>query len=444
VRYGAIFLVVLLPLSMGIASAETQSTEDTKKIPATSVDEQYKRAIELSHNDQHKEALAILRPLTEQYPDNYAVRRDYVVISSWYGDCDESLKKYDSIKHRSNKEPYLITAVSECMAKNRYHDEALALLQEGKKTHPDDKDIQANYDYLVKSIDMDRKPLLELSAGTNESDAGNREYFFSAKYSHPIAKATRAFVRYFTTDADDHEFDTADLNRVGAGVMHWFNPQWYGEQEFSKEIKHGGDAGSTTTIKFYPTSLWELRGQYASFTEDVPLRAKALDIDSDRLTLAADFHSIDYRWEWSASYSMYDFSDGNDRTTFYTGLGYGYLMREKLEERVIVSLYRSSNTLDNTVYFNPDSDTSLTVTHKTSLVMDTQFIRHVDHISFYVGHYNQQSYSAKLIYGARYEQEYDLNDHQFFSWGAEYASLVFDGNRESIFSLIANFNHKFL
>ena len=76
--------------------------------------------------------------------------------------------------------------------------------------------------------------------------------------------------------------------------------------------------------------------------------------------------------------------------------------------------------------------------------MDTRFNRHVDHISLYVGHYNQQGYSAKLIYGARYEQEYDLNDYQYFSWGAEWASRVFDGERESIISLIANFSTRFL
>lgn len=443
-RKGTIFLVVILPLLMGIASAETKAIE-SKKIPAEAVDAQYKRAIELSHDDKHKEALAILRPLTEQYPDNYPIRRDYVVISSWHGDCDETLEKYQSIKNRSNKESYLVTAVSECMAKTRHHDDALSLLKEGKKNHPDDKDIQSNYDYLVKSIDLDRKPELELSAGTNESDAGNREYFFSAKYSHQIADATRGFVRYYTTAAEDKEFDTEGLNRIGIGLMHWFNPKWYGEQEFSREIKHGGgDEGSTTTIIHHPTNLWELRGQYASFTEDVPLRAKELNIDSDRLTLAADFHSIDYKWEWSAAYSTYDFSDGNNRDTFYTAVGYGYLMQADIEERIIFGLYRSSNTLLNTVYYNPESDTSLTVTNRTTLVMDTQFVRHADHISLFIGRYNQQGYSAKLTYGARYEQEYQLNDHQYFSWGAEYASMVFDGERESIVSLVVNFSTKFL
>ena len=284
-RHSTIFLTMLI--LTGIASAETKTVEVKIKNKPTqqSVESEYKRAIGLAHDDKHDEALAILGPLTTQHPDNYPIRRDYVVISSWNGNCDESLKKYQSIKHRSNKESYLVVAVSECMAKTRHHDEAISLLQEGKKNHPKDEDIKSSYESLLKDIELDKKPELELSAGTNESDAGNRENFFSARYSHQIADATRAFVRYFTTRADDDDFATADLNRLGVGVMHWFNPKWYGEQEFSKEIKHGGDAGSTTTIIHYPTSLWELRGQFASFTEDVPLRAKELDIDADRLTL---------------------------------------------------------------------------------------------------------------------------------------------------------------
>ena len=442
-RNGAIFLVVLLPLSMGIATGETRTTE-TKKIPQSAVDAQYKRAIDLSHNDKHDEALAILGPLTTQYPDNYPIRRDYVVISAWNGDCDNALKFYQSIEERANKEPYLVTAVSECMAKNRYHDEALALLKEGKKNHPKDKDIKSSHDYLVKSIDLDRKPELELSAGTNESDAGNREYFISAKYSHQIINSTRGFVRYYTTSADDDEFDPEDLNRLGVGLMHWIHPKWYGELEFSKEIKHGGDSGVMGTIIHYPTSLWELRAQHATYTEDVPLRAKEIGVDADRTTLAADYHSKDYKWEWSAAYSTYDFSDGNNRDSFYTALGYGYLMRADLEERIIFGLYKSDNSLLNTVYYNPESDTSITITNRTSIVMDTKFVRHVDHISLWIGRYNQQSYSAKITYGARYEQEYQLNDHQYFSWGAGYASMVFDGERESIISVIVNFSTKFL
>ena len=442
-RSGTIFLVVIMLLSTGIATAETKNTE-TKKIPESEVESLYKRAIDLAHDDKHDAALKILKPVTIQYPDKYPIRRDYVVISAWKGDCDESLDKFQSIKDRANKEPYLITAVSECMAKNRYHDEALALLSEGKKNHPDDKDIKSNYDYLVKSIELDRKPEIELSAGTNESDAGNREYFFSAKYSHQLTNKTRGFVRYFTTAADDDEFDTEDLNRLGVGLMHWFEPKWYGELELSTEIKHSSNSGVTATVIHYPTSLWELRAQHATYTEDVPLRAKEIGVEAERTTLAADYHSIDYRWEWSASYSTYDFSDGNNRDSFYTALGYGYLMRADLEERIIVGLYRSDNTLQNTVYYNPDSDTSITITNKTSMVLDTRFVRHVDHLSLYVGQYNQQSYSPKLTYGVRYEQEYQLNDHQYFSWGAEYASLVFDGERESIVSVIANFSHKFL
>lgn len=435
-RFSTIAAVALLCLLIQNALAQEEATKQS------SLKAEHQRAVDLAHNDNNAAALAILGPLLSKHPDNYPVRRDYVVISAWNGDCDNSLKAYEPIRQRSNKEAYLVTAVAECMAALRRTDEALALLKENKKYHPGNEDISEAYQALQNDIALDRKPEVQLSAGTSESDAGNRENFFNVRYSQQLYHATRWFVRYFTTRAQDPEFETGDLNRAGAGIMHWFDPKWYFEQEFSKEIKNGGDFGSTTTFVHYPTSLWELRAQYASFAEDIPLRAKALDIDASRFTMGADYHSNDYVWEWSGSFATYDFSDGNNRDSFYTALGYGYLMKERLEQRIIGSLYRSSNTLNNTVYFNPEHDLSLTVTHRTSYVFDSQYERHVDHLSVFAGRYNQQGFSAKFTYGVRYEQDYDFSDYHSLHWGAEYASNVYDGNRESNVSFIVTYTRK--
>lgn len=439
-RLSTIVAVLFFPVFTQIALAQDEAANQS------TLEAQHQRAIDLSHNDENRAALAILGPLLVKHPDNYAVRRDFVVISAWDGDCDNSLRAYEPIRQHPDqypeKEAYLVTAVAECMAAMRRGDEALALLKEGAKRHPGDQDIQQSRKTLLDDIALQRKSELQISAGSLKSDADNRENFFSVRYSQQLANATRGFVRYFTTRAQDPVFETGDLNRLGVGIMHWLNPKWYVEQEFSKEIKHGGDFGSTTTLIHYPRSLWELRAQYASFAEDIPLRAKAIGVDSDRLTLAADYHSRDYIWEWSGAFSTYDFSDDNKRDSVYTALGYGYLMKDKLEQRIIGSLFTSNNSLDNTVYFNPEHDISLTITHRTSLVLDSQFDRHVDHLSVSAGRYNQKGYSAKLTYGIAYEQDYDFSPLHSLHWGAEYASNVYDGNREAELSFIITYSRK--
>ncbi|WP_455223597.1 hypothetical protein [Kaarinaea lacus] len=438
-RFCTILLALILPFLTQHALAQEQEMAQKN-----SVESEHQRAVQLAHDDQLDAALVILKDLLSAHPDNYPVRRDYVVISGWAGNCDEVLKEYQPIKDRPNKEDYLIAAVAQCMSSTRRNDEALALLREGTQTYPQNEEIKSQYKSLLNEIVIDRKPELNLRAGTGQSDAKNQDYFFEARYSQQFAPAARWFARYFTTFADDPEFETGDLNRVGAGIMYWLNPQWYFEQEFSAEIDGFDDTGSTTTLVFYPTSLWEIMAQYASFAEDVPLRGKALGVNSDRFGLSAYFHTLDYRWEWYGSYSAYDFSDGNDRRSYYTNLGYAYEMTDKREQRVIAELSGSSNTLDNTVYFNPKRDTTIALVHRTSFVFDSKYDRHVDHLNIFFGQYDQEGYSAKATYGASYEQQYDFSNVHSLSWWLEIASRVFDGERETIGSFLVNYNRKFL
>ncbi len=437
-RFSTILLALILPFLVKHALAQEEMANEK------SLESEHQRAVEIAHNDDHDTALAILGKLLASHPDNYPVRRDYVIIASWKGDCDDALEKYQPIKDRPNKEDYLIGPVAECLASTRQNDEALALLRQGSKNYPDNKDIKSIYKSLLNDIALDRKPELNIRTGTGQSDAGNQDYFFEIKYSRQFAAAARWFARYFTTFADDPEFDTGDLNRVGAGIMYWFNPKWYLEQEFSYDVKDGSHGGSTTTLVFHPTSLWEVTGQYASYTEDVPLRAKAIGIDSDRLGLSAYYHSLDYRWEWFGAVATYDFSDGNNRDSYYTELGYAYEMKSEREQRVILEVSGSRNTLENTVYFNPIRDTTVAIKHRTSFVFDSKYDRHVDHLSVFLGQYDQQGYSAKATYGASYEQQYDFSRIHSLSWWLEVASRIFDGERETVGSFLINYNRKFL
>ncbi|WP_455206856.1 hypothetical protein [Kaarinaea lacus] len=437
-RFSTILLALILPFLMKHALAQQGVAQKN------SVESEHQRAIELAHEDQHDAALVILKDLLSSYPENYPIRRDYVVVSGWKGDCDKALKEFEPIKNHPNKEDYLISAIAECMINARQTDEALAILREGNQTYPQNEDIKQRYKSLLNDIVIERKPELNIRAGTGQSDAGNQDYFFEAKYSQQFAPSARWFARYFTTFADDPEFDTGDLNRLGAGIMYWINPKWYLEQEFSTEIVDGGDNGSTTTLIYHPTFLWEVLAQYASFAEDVPLRAKALGIDSDRLTFSAFFHSIDYRWEWYGSYSAYSFSDSNDRTSYYTELGYAYEMIDTREQRVIAELSGSRNTLDNTVYYNPKRDTTISLVHRTTFIYDTKYDRHIDILSAFLGQYSQEGYSNKATYGASYEQQYDFSRIHSFRWWLQIASRIYDGERETIGSFLVDYTRKFL
>ena len=423
----------------------TKDTGSKTKRDPSYVNAEHQHAVELAREDKFNQSLPIFRTLLDKFPQSYAIRRDYVVVLSWSGDCNEAVAQYETIKDHPNPEPYLLSSVSECMTALRDTDRALSLLKSGVRQYPDDEELKDAYKSLLNSTVIDSKPTLTVTTGTTEGEKDSREWYFEAKYTRQWNAQTRWYARTFLVRADDREFDTADLTRVGAGILYWIRRDILLDQEFSAEIDGIGDYGSRTNLTYYPSQLWEISAEYASFAEDIPLRAKAQNIDSDRITLRTDYHTADYRWEWDASALFYDFSDGNDRRIFNTSGGYAYLMSPELEERVILSLSTSDNTEENTVYFNPDSDLSVVATHRTSLVYtETQFERHVDHFSLFAGMYDQDGYDTKATYGARVEQEYDINRFNTIGWGAEWASRVYDGDRESNFSLYLTINTKFL
>jgi len=428
-------MIVLISSPLSVAVAQ----ED-----ATGIEKQHRHAVKLAREGRHDEGLAILKGLLDKQPNLYPIRRDYVIILTWKGDCDGALKNYELIRQRPNPESYLISAVSECLVKVRDTDQARSLLRQGLNAEPDDNELATQYQSIINNISLDAKPRLDISIGTSESEEGNRDYFLEARYSRELTTRTRWYARFFTTRSADKAFETGDLNRLGLGILHWFNHQWLLDQEFSKEIRHGGDTGSRTRLTHYPSSLWQVSAEYASFSEDIPLRAKADDIDANRFTLSADFHTHDYRWEWSGSTSRYDFSDNNDRTTFFTAGGYAYQLEEKRERRLILELFHSRNTKDGTNYYNPSKDLGLTAVHRTDFVLDSRYDRHVDHLYFSLGTYNQAGFSTKPTYGVRYQQDYDFSDFTSLSWGIAFNSRIYDGGRESQTSFVLSVSSKLI
>ena len=419
------------------AAAEVKAT-------SASVEAEHQRAVALARKDKINEGLAILKRLMKSHPNNYSIRRDYVVIATWKGDCDDALANYKLIEHHPGQEDYLVMPVSECLHQLRRDDEALALLKKFNKAHPDNQEVNQAYKDMVKDIGIDRLPDVSTTLGNNNSDAGNREWFWDFRYSQQVSKdlpQLRTYIHYYVSHASDSEFATGDLHRLGVGVLYWFNSQWLLDTELFTDIQ-SDESGGRAKLHYYVDSLLHLSAEYSSNTSDIPLRAKALSIKATQSRIDADYHTVDYRWEFNGSLAKYDFTDSNGRNSLYGSAGYAYLMKPRLEQRVIFELSRSRNTLANTVYYNPAKDNEIDLTHRTSYVYDSRFERHVDNVSVFVGRYNEQGYKSGTIYGARYQQQYDFDALTSLSWSAGYASHLYDGKREGDWSLLLTASRK--
>ncbi|MCG6970676.1 MAG: hypothetical protein LJE85_13000 [Gammaproteobacteria bacterium] len=403
------------------------------------------KGVNAAREGNHQEGIAILQSILAKDPDNYAVRRDLVIVATWANDCDLALKNYQSIKDAPNQEAYLLIPVSECLNEQNRQADAITLLEKGVTIWPENEEIKEKLTEFKQERDMDIAPVASVSLSTDSSDQGNLEWLFETRYSQQLLKDTRGYARFLAVRADDPEFATGDLNRLGVGVIHHLTYQWTFDVELSTDVKNSGEEGITGAVIFEPYYLWQLGLQHATFAEDLPLRAKAVGTTSDRTTAFVDFRTQDYRWTWSAGANQYEFSDENNRRSFYTSGSYAYHLKPKLENRLVLDLYRSKNSLPatNAVYFNPSRDSTITLTHKTSLVYNSRFKRHVDHFYGFVGSYWQQDYSSNPIYGIGLQQEYNFTDFDYLTWGAGVDSRVYDGDREQQFSIYITYEHKF-
>lgn len=395
----------------------------------------------MARQGQHAEGLRLLDSILKKDPKNYPVRRDYVVIATWAGRCDQALEYYKPIANAPNQETYLAVPVAACLDEAGESERAVKLLSEVNRRGGDDESQDA-LRRIKRKFALENKPVLDVAAATTKSDAGSRDWHLSARLKDRINAQWSWYVRFLHVRADDPDFDTGDFHRLGAGLIFGINRKVTLIQDFAAELHDGSDFGSTTTLVFSPTFLINSQVEYATFAEDIPLRARAEGTDARRFTASIDYHTPEYRWEAGAGIAYYDFSDGNNRYAQHGSIGYAFELAQKREQRLILGVANSMNSKQGVVYYNPEHDFTSTLTYKLDLVYDSRFPRHVDHIYVWTGGYRQHDYGTAALYGVRYEQDYDFDDQTSATWGTSLRSSIYDGNRETEFNINASLTRK--
>lgn len=424
---------MVLP-SMGVVAQTPPAFDET-------ADALHERAVELARQENYTESVRILKSILAKDPKNYPVRRDYVVVATWMDNCELALQQYAYIKKLPDQETYLVVPVAECMDRAGDAEGAVKLLTEVNR-RGGDKESQDALRRIKRRFALDQRPVLDAAAETSKSDVGAREWFFSARLKNRINSQWSWYARFLHVRADDPQFATGDFHRLGGGVIYGINRQFTLIQDFAMEMDNGEDFGSTTTLVYSPTLLINGQLEYATFTEDVPLRAREEGTEGKRLSASVDYHTHDYRWESAAGISRYDFTDGNNRWAINGSVGYAFELDQKREQRLILGLFRSTNSRSNVVYYSPERDLNVTLTYKLDVVTESRFPRHVDHYFAWVGTYLQDSERTSAIYGVRYEQDYDFDELTSFTWGVALRSSVYDGNRETEGSLVVSVSRK--
>lgn len=394
-------------------------------------------AVERAHAGDYDMARGVLAGLQPHAADPYPLQRDAALIAAWSGDCRRALDEFAPIRDAERNEPYLTAPMADCMLREGQADAAEALVASAREHRPEDAALQqallrAQVAARLAGRDW-QATVFEGGLSTDDAEPGPREWRGVLLARTSVTPSVRVQARLLATAAsgDGGGSNSGDLRRAGLGIGWRPSPQWEFLQEVSTDIRTATQGGVAMRIDYRPQAEWSFSAAHATFADDLPLRARTNGIEADRSGLGGAYHSRDYVWDGRVSANRYDFSDGNRRTSMYATLGYAYDMLPQREQRIYLEAYGSRNSLDAAPYFNPGSDSSLGVVHRTTFVIDSRYKRHVDSLYLWVASYRQDGFGAKPRWGVKYEQDYDFDDDLALVAGISLMRNVYDGEYEN-------------
>lgn len=405
-------------------------------------------AVVLGRAGDYSIATQTLSDLLPRVADNYPLRRDLAVITHWKGDCPGALKWFEPIRNDDRNPPYLIAPMANCLRREERPIESLALLESGLARYPDDPTLvhERNLAEVALQLDdgrYDTRPELRASFVSADSDGDVREWFAAVEGSANLTKPLRAYARYLTSRTDTSAFDAGEMHRLGAGLRWRANVQLLFDLGISGDTSQSQRDGVHARVDYQPYDTWKVSAGYDGYAEDISVRARAAGIEATRGEIDLAYAGLREMWSWNGTVSRYEFSDSNRRNVFFTTLGYGYALLPEREHRIYIEWYRSNNSLANTVYFNPSSDQSLALVHRTAFIFDSRFRRHVDTLALSVGTYEQEGFGSHGTYGISYEQDYDFDDRRNLVIGVGYNRAYFDGARDDEWQLSVLYRRRF-
>jgi biofilm PGA synthesis protein PgaA len=182
---------------------------------------------------------------------------------------------------------------------------------------------------------------------------------------------------------------------------------------------------------------------YDTFSTDVPLRARVLGIEADKLGGGVRYRESEWR-EYNLSLSRLDFSDGNNRDQALLGYEQGLYVKNNWRMRLFLDLYTSRNTRDDAPYFNPEYDLSVSATHMTEYTHWRIYNRaFLQRLFLSIGAYKQKNYNTAPIWSIRYEHDHDFSDTQALLLGATVARNVYDGEPVHSYALYLTYRGRF-
>ena len=249
----------------------------------------------------------------------------------------------------------------------------------------------------------------------------------------------RAYAHLDQTEGQPVQGDTF-RNAIGAG-LEYHTSFWLATGELL-EIDHQG-LFPQTSVRFTPDDYWKFGATYQARTLETPIAAVVVGVHANRVMLSTSYR-VNESAEVGTQINREQFSDSNLRSEWSGYWRERWITGPIYKVDTRIDLDTSRNTLNNTNYFNPRQDFSTSVTVENQWLQYRRGNSALSHeLDIGLGGYAQEYHGTGAVELIQYLLVYDANDRLTLKAGGGTSIRPYDGQRETLNTLILNVEGRF-
>jgi biofilm PGA synthesis protein PgaA len=383
-------------------------------------------ALAQAWTDNLAAAATQLTTLEAQAPYNARLHTELGYVYLWRGWPRRALNAFDLANNIDTEAvPARVGKVAAQRAVRQYQNSEQSLLSL-ERGYADDDGVRKQR----RAWDIHNKRQLRIEAFAGDSNGqqfGSRNATLDGwLYSRPLDYRYRIYARGHIAYADFIE-GPETYQRYGAGIEYRV-PDWILTGELSTGYGDYTDTGARAVVTWLPDDHWTLSGGVDSYSNDVPLRGRLNEaIEGKSAQLDADYRFHESR-ALSAGAQFIDMSDGNERTSASGAFFQRLVTQPRYKLDSWLRLYGSKNTRQNASYFNPERDSSITVTLRNEWLVQRRYSSQFFHrLGFTLGQYKQKNFDSGAMWTVNYEHHWFRNDTFELLYGIARSRHPYDG-----------------
>jgi biofilm PGA synthesis protein PgaA len=386
------------------------------------------RAWYLAHQNRMGDAEAAFAALQTNAPADLEVRNALAHIHLWRGWPRRSEQDFDILETLAPDYDPAMTGRTMMLNTLAEKAPARALAADLLERKPDNKYVQQTHRML--QVEQMKEWRSQIDAHREDSDA--TDFRIRTALSAPLSLKTRVFgfllwrrTHYKESSAPE---SSSYFRRTGIGLDHIVNADWRLKPVVSVNYDDGKEPGVALHVDYTPTDHWSFAVFGDSFSTSIDGRARASGIDAALFGAQAVWRQSEWR-QAGLWYTRSVFSDDNVRDELSAGYEQNLWAKHDWRMRVFLDLYTTWNSRgDQTVYFNPERATGITLTHMTEQTVWDMYLKSFLHrLYLSAGFYQQQGYGGKAVGALRYEQVHAFSDRHALQAGVGVGRSVYDG-----------------